>query len=73
MLFIQGTADQGIFPSDTMALFEAAGGEDRELCWVPGGTHYFGGQPGLQMQVYDRLVEWLTSRGRGREDSVSRR
>lgn len=27
ILFIQGTADKGIFPSDAQALFEAAGAE----------------------------------------------
>jgi fermentation-respiration switch protein FrsA (DUF1100 family) len=63
MLFIQGTADQGIFPSDAQALFDAATVEDKELHWVPGGTHYFGGRPDLQRQVFERMTGWLAARG----------
>jgi len=62
-LFIQGTADQGIFPSDTRALFEASGAMDKEIYWVRRGTHYFAGQPDLQGQVFDHITEWLTKRG----------
>ena len=64
-LFIQGTADQGIFPSDTRALFEAADDIDKEIYWVAGGTHYFAGQPELQAEVYAHITEWLTKRGMG--------
>ena len=63
MLFIQGTADRGIFPSDAQALFEAAGAEDKQLRWIPGGSHYFLGQPDLQREVYDLIEGWLTARG----------
>jgi len=63
MLFIQGTADQGIFPSDAQALFEAASAEDKQLRWIPGGSHYFLGQPDLQREVYDLIEGWLTARG----------
>ena len=62
VLVVQGTADQGIFPSDTAALFDAAPG-DRELVWIPGGTHYFLGQPERQRTVYETLERWLTRRG----------
>ena len=62
MLFIQGTADQGIFPSDAQALFEAGGAEDKRLNWILGGTHYFLGQPELQREVYDLMESWLTAR-----------
>ena len=62
MLFIQGTADQGIFPSDAQALFEAAGAEDKQLRWIRGGSHYFLGQPDLQRDVYDLIDGWLTAR-----------
>jgi pimeloyl-ACP methyl ester carboxylesterase len=61
-LFLQGTADQGIFPSDTEALFAACGGSDRELHWIAGGTHYFDGQPALQAVVFDRIAAWLRRR-----------
>jgi pimeloyl-ACP methyl ester carboxylesterase len=61
-LFLQGTADQGIFPSDTEALFAACGASDRELHWIAGGTHYFDGQPELQADVFDRIAAWLRRR-----------
>lgn len=63
ILFIQGTADQGIFPSDAQALFEAAGADDKQLRWVAGGSHYFLGQPDLQREVYDLIESWLAARG----------
>jgi len=65
VLFIQGTADQGIFPSDTEALYGASGASDRELHWVRGGTHYFDGQAELQAQVFDGMTEWLRRRKMG--------
>jgi pimeloyl-ACP methyl ester carboxylesterase len=58
VLLIQGTADQGIFPSDAEALAAAAG---VEVHWVRGGTHYFLGQPELQRQVYDLVTDWLST------------
>jgi pimeloyl-ACP methyl ester carboxylesterase len=64
-LFVQGTADQGIFPSDTEALFAASTASDRELHWVRGGTHYFDGQPELQAEVFDSIAEWLRRRKMG--------
>lgn len=64
-LFLQGTADQGIFPSDAEALFAASGASDRELHWVAGGTHYFLGQPELQARVFDLVAAWLRRRGMG--------
>jgi pimeloyl-ACP methyl ester carboxylesterase len=64
-LFLQGTADQGIFPSDAESLFAACGASDRELHWIVGGTHYFDRQPELQDQVFDRIIRWLRDRAMG--------
>jgi pimeloyl-ACP methyl ester carboxylesterase len=64
-LFLQGTADQGIFPSDMEAMFAACGAGDRELRWIRGGTHYFDGQPDLQARVFDGITEWLRRRKMG--------
>lgn len=64
-LFIQGTADQGIFPSDVQRMHEAAGAGDKELHWIRGGSHYFAGQPECQRQVFDLVDTWLRSRGLG--------
>ena len=65
VLVVQGTADQGIFPSDTEALFAAAPPDDRELQWIRGGTHYFLDQPVHQRQVYDLVEGWLEARALG--------
>lgn len=62
VLFLQGTADQGIFPSDTESLYAAGGSSDRELHWIPGGTHYFDGQPQLLADVLARIETWLRRR-----------
>ena len=65
LLVVQGTADQGIFPSDVRAVFEAARMEDRQLHWIPEGSHYFLGQPEHQRLVFDLLERWLGERGMG--------
>ncbi len=62
VLVAQGTADQGIFPSDAQALFDASPLEDRELHWIKGGTHYFLGQPDHQRQAFDLIAAWLARR-----------
>jgi len=64
-LFLQGTSDQGIFPSDTEALFAASGASDRELHWIRGGTHYFDNQPERQAEAFDGITEWLRRRKMG--------
>lgn len=58
-LVVQGTADQGIYPGDAQALFDAIAAEDKQLHWVKGGSHYFVGQPYLQEQVFDLVQGWL--------------
>jgi pimeloyl-ACP methyl ester carboxylesterase len=63
MLFLQGTADQGIFPSDVRALFRAALVDDKRLCWIPGGSHYFMDQPADRRMVLDMVEDWLAGRG----------
>ena len=63
VLFVQGTADQGIFPSDVRALFEATAAEDRTLRWIEGGSHYFVGQPEHRAAALDAIAGWLAERG----------
>jgi fermentation-respiration switch protein FrsA (DUF1100 family) len=60
VLVIQGTADQGIFPSDALGLAGAVGAE---VHWIGRGTHYFLGQPEHQRQVYDLIESWLEGSG----------
>lgn len=63
LLCLQGTADQGIYPSDARAWAEAARVDDVELHWITGGTHYFLDQPAQQREVFGRIASWLAARG----------
>jgi pimeloyl-ACP methyl ester carboxylesterase len=63
LLFLQGTADQGIFPSDVRAVFGAARVDDKRLCWIPGGSHSFLDQPADRRMVLDLVEDWLAGRG----------
>jgi pimeloyl-ACP methyl ester carboxylesterase len=60
-LVVQSDADQGCFPSDATAIFEAVAAEDKSLSWLP-GDHYFTG-PGGRDEVADLILEWLRARG----------
>lgn len=63
LLCLQGTADQGIYPSDARAWAGAAKVDDVELHWIAGGTHYFLDQPKQQREVFERVASWLAARG----------
>lgn len=65
LLCLQGTADQGIYPSDARAWVEAARVDDVALHWIAGGTHYFLDQPAQQREVFERIAGWLAARGLG--------
>jgi pimeloyl-ACP methyl ester carboxylesterase len=63
LLYLHGTADQGSFPSDVRAVFDAARVDDKRLCWIPGGTHSFLDQPADRRMVLDLVEDWLAGRG----------
>jgi pimeloyl-ACP methyl ester carboxylesterase len=63
VLVVQGTADQGVFRSDALALYEAAGTTDKQLHWSEGGLHFFAGQPEHQEAVLAVIDTWLAERG----------
>ena len=63
VLFVQGTADQGIFNSDVRELSAAAGAPDEDVVWIRGGTHYFIGQPEQLDAAMDAIAGWLERRG----------
>ncbi|HEY4028377.1 MAG TPA: alpha/beta hydrolase [Candidatus Dormibacteraeota bacterium] len=63
LLFLQGTADQRIFPSDVRAVFDAARVDDKRLSWIPGGSHHFLDQPADRRMVVDLVEDWLAGRG----------
>jgi len=44
LLVLQSTADQGVFPAEAKALFEAAATGDKRLEWLPAATHFFRGR-----------------------------
>jgi fermentation-respiration switch protein FrsA (DUF1100 family) len=65
LLIVQGTADEGIFPPDAQANYDAAGSKDKELYWVKGGNHFFTGQAELQRDALQKIADWLSERGFG--------
>jgi len=68
LLIVQGTAHRAIYPSETQALFEAAGSEDKELVWIVGGDVSFNpsgpkaGQGDQRQQSTDAMVSWMLER-----------
>lgn len=57
-LVVQSTADQGCFPSDARAIFDALGSADKRLEFLP-GDHYFQSPDGAREAVADLAAEWL--------------
>jgi pimeloyl-ACP methyl ester carboxylesterase len=55
-LVVQSTGDQGCFPSDAHAIFDAVGSADKQLEWLP-GAHYF--ETGGRDDVADLIAGWL--------------
>jgi hypothetical protein len=56
-LVLDATGDQGCFPSDTTAIFDALGATDRKRASLP-GDHYFQG-PGQRDAVADLVAAWI--------------
>jgi pimeloyl-ACP methyl ester carboxylesterase len=63
LLFIVGTADASGGPGDSLEMFEAGNDPDKRLVWLKGGTHFMRGQPELQDEAADAIVQWLRDRG----------
>jgi hypothetical protein len=60
-LVVQSTADQGCYPSDAQAIFDAIGAEDKRLEMVP-GDHYLLEPSGARDDVADLIADWLRER-----------
>ena len=60
-LVVQGTADQGVYPSNARALHDHLGAEDKELLWIEGGGHYLDGDH--LVQACDGIAAWLDDHG----------
>lgn len=65
VLVVQGTADQGCFPRYARNLFELVVSRDKELHWIEGGNHFYGGQPELQEETLEFIRSWLAERNLG--------
>jgi esterase/lipase len=57
-IVIQSTADQGCYPSDAQAIFDALGTTDKRLELVP-GDHYLLDPPDGRQRVADLIADWL--------------
>ena len=57
-LVVQSTADQGVYPSDAAAIFDALASKDKHLEMVP-GDHYLGHPPDARGTVADLVADWL--------------
>jgi pimeloyl-ACP methyl ester carboxylesterase len=62
LLVLQSTADQGVFPSDAQAIYEAATVADKRLEWLPKATHFFKDQPELLDRMISTVTDWLAER-----------
>lgn len=60
-IVIQSDADQGCYPSDAQAIFDAIGANDKRLEMVP-GDHYLLEPPGTRANVADTIAAWITAR-----------
>jgi pimeloyl-ACP methyl ester carboxylesterase len=58
-LVIGNTADDGITPSHTKALYESVGHDNKEVHWIEGANHYYFGQPDKAAESAAVCVDWL--------------
>jgi len=58
-LVVGNTADDGITPSHTKALFESVGHDDKELHWIQDANHYYFSQPEKAVEAAELCVDWL--------------
>ena len=63
LLVLQSTADQGVFPSDAQALYDAAATGDKRLEWLRGANHFFKDQPAELEHMVATVSAWLAERG----------
>lgn len=61
-LVVQSTGDQGCFPSDAHAIFDALASPDKTLEWLP-GDHYFLDGPDARPRVAGLIAGWLADHG----------
>ncbi len=62
-LVIGNTADDGITPAHTKALYDAVGHDDKELHWIQDANHYFFGQPEQATEAAVLCRTWMQKKG----------
>ena len=62
-LVIGNTADDGITPSHTNALYDSVGNSDKEIHWIEGANHYYFGQPDKAKEAAELCYDWLERHG----------
>ena len=60
-LVVQGTADNGVFPSDAKRIFDQIAVADKQLEMVPGG-HYFEDSEASRRNAATIIFDWLDQR-----------
>ncbi|NOX52344.1 MAG: alpha/beta hydrolase [Gammaproteobacteria bacterium] len=63
VLVLGNTADDGITPSHTKALYEAVTHDDKELHWIQGANHYYFGQPEKSAEAAALCKDWMQKKG----------
>lgn len=61
-LLVQSLGDQGVFPSDAQAMYDAIGTDRKRMELLP-GAHYFEDEPGGREALADLLASWMASEG----------
>lgn len=62
-LVVGNTADDGITPSHTHALYDSVGNSDKEIHWIEGANHYYFGQPDKAQEAAELCHDWLARHG----------
>jgi pimeloyl-ACP methyl ester carboxylesterase len=60
-LLIQASADNGVFPSQAVEIFDAVGAADKQMLTLP-GDHYFQRDPAERAAVADAIAAWVAAR-----------
>jgi hypothetical protein len=61
-LVVQSTADTGVFPSDTRAIYDALGSIDKSMEMIP-GDHYLVEPANARDDVADLIAGWIQTHG----------
>jgi len=65
VLVVGNTADDGITPEHTHALFNAVPHEDKELIWIQDANHYYFGQREKATEAAAHCKRWMDQHGFG--------